>query len=90
MKVYAHLQLVSFFWDKQYRATIWGYTGFNPALGQHILYLTFCFCLFNLTKPMLTWVKRAFLWVNQIYMVFDIILWGNSFEFLEEITILIT
>ena len=67
-----------------------GYTGFNPTLGQYILYLTFYFCLLNLTKPILTWLRRAFLWVNQVYMVFDVVLWGNSFEFLKDVTVLIT
>ena len=79
-----------FFSDKQYRAIIWGYTGFNPTLGQHILYLMFYFCLFNLTKPILMWLRMAFLWVNQVYMVFDVMLWGNSFEILKDVTILIT
>ena len=66
-----------FFSDKQYRATIWGYTVFNPTLGQHILYLTIYFYLFNSTKPILTWPRRAFLWVNKVYMVFDVTLWGD-------------
>ena len=49
----------------------------------------FYFCLCNLTKPILTWLGRDFLWVNQIYMVFYVMLWGNPFEFLKNITVLI-
>ena len=90
MKVYARPQFSSIFSYKQYRATICGYIGFTPTLGQHILYLMLYFCLFNLTKPILTWPKRAFLWANQVYMVFNVTLWGNSFEFLKNVTILIT
>ena len=36
------------------------------------------------------WLKRAFLWVNQVYMVFNVVLWGNSFENLKDFTLLIT
>ena len=90
MKVYEHLHFTGLFSDKQYRATIWEYTGFNPTLCQYILSLTFYFSLFNLAMPLVTWLRRAFLWVNQVYMVFNIALWGNFFEIFKNITVLIT
>ena len=33
------------------------------------------------------WLKKAFLSINQVYIVFNIVLWGNSFEFLKDVTI---